>query len=148
MNNRILLVEDNPNDEKLMLMALKDRKITNEVDIVRDGEEALDFLFCKEKYKNRDRAEVPRLILLDLKLPKIDGLDVLKEIRANNFTKRIPVVIMTSSREESDLVAGYDNGANGFVVKPMDPIQFAKAVEHVGLYWMIVNTVPSVPQVK
>ena len=141
---RILLVEDNANDEKLMLMALKERKITNDVDVVRDGEEALDFLFCKGEYSKRDPTDVPQLILLDLKLPKIDGLEVLKEIRKNDITKRVPVVVMTSSREENDLVAGYDNGANSYVVKPMDPDQFAKAVEHVGLYWLIVNTIPTV----
>lgn len=142
MNNRILLVEDSPSDEKLMLTALTDAKITNDVDVVRDGEEALDFLFCREKYSARKKTDLPQLILLDLKLPKIDGLDVLKEIRANIATKRIPIVIMTSSREENDLLAGYDNGANGFIVKPMNPVQFAKAIEHVGLYWLIVNATP------
>lgn len=147
-NNRILIVEDSPNDEKLIMIALKDAKITNEIDVVRDGEEALNFLFCKEKYAKRDQSELPQLILLDLKLPKIDGLEVLKEIRTSEITKRIPVVIMTSSREENDLVAGYDNGANSFVVKPIDPVQFTKAIEHVGLYWLIVNTTPAATKAK
>ncbi len=138
MNNRILLVEDSPNDEKLMLMALIEAKITNDVDVVRDGEEALNFL------SSRSKNDLPQLILLDLKLPKIDGLDVLKEIRANSLTKRIPVVIMTSSREESDLMASYDHGANSFVVKPMDSVQFTKAIAQVGLYWLIVNTSPKI----
>jgi two-component system response regulator len=143
MNKRILLVEDNPNDEMLTLIALKDGKITNEVDVVRDGEEALNFLFCKEEYAQRDRKQMPELILLDLKLPKVDGLEVLRQIRAHETTKRIPVVILTSSREESDLMAGYDEGANSYIVKPMDTSQFTKAIEQVGLYWLIVNTVPS-----
>jgi two-component system response regulator len=138
---RILLIEDTPNDEILTLNALKDGKITNEVDIMRDGEEALNFLFYKGKYENREKF-LPRLILLDLKLPKVDGMEVLKLIRAHETTKRIPVVILTSSREESDLVAGYDNGANSYVVKPMNPGEFAKAIEQVGLYWLIVNTIP------
>jgi two-component system response regulator len=138
---RILLIEDTPNDEILTLNALKDGKITNEVDIMRDGEEALNFLFYKGKYENREKF-LPRLILLDLKLPKVDGMEVLKVIRAHETTKRIPVVILTSSREESDLVAGYDNGANSYVVKPMNPGEFAKAIEQVGLYWLIVNTIP------
>ena len=140
MNNKILLVEDNPNDEKLVLIALKDSKIANAVDVVRDGEAALDFLFCRGSFGGRNKNDGPQLILLDLKLPKIDGLEVLKEIRANPLTKRIPVVIMTSSREESDLIQGYDNGANSYIVKPMDPTEFSKAIENVGLYWLIVNT--------
>ncbi len=143
MNNRtILLVEDNPNDETLTLIALKDCKVTNDVIVVRDGEEALNFLFCKNEYAERNRNQLPRLILLDLKLPKIDGLEVLKQIRADEATKRIPVVILTSSREESDLVSGYDHGANSYIVKPMDTDRFRKAIEQVGLYWLIVNTVP------
>jgi DNA-binding response OmpR family regulator len=140
---RLLLVEDTPSDEIMTLEALRDAKIKNEVDIVRDGEEALNYLFCKGPYEKRDKEQIPRLVLLDLKLPKIDGLEVLKEIRSNEKTRRIPVVILTSSREERDLVAGYDNGANSYVVKPLDPVQFANAVESVGLYWLIVNTTPS-----
>jgi two-component system response regulator len=143
-DKRILLVEDNPNDETLTLLALKEAKITNEIDVVRDGEEALNFLFCKGEYANRDKALYPQVVLLDLKLPKIDGLDVLKQIRSNELTKRLPVVMLTSSREESDLVSAYDNGANGFVVKPMDKTDFAKAIEGVGLFWLIVNTHPSI----
>jgi CheY-like chemotaxis protein len=140
MNNKILLIEDNLNDEKLMMMALREAKITNDIMVARDGEEALDYLFCLGKYNGRNRADLPQLVLLDLKLPKIDGLEVLKEIRANPVTKLIPVVILTSSREESDIMAGYDHGTNSFVVKPMDPVDFAKAIERVGLYWLIVNT--------
>lgn len=136
---RILLVEDNPNDETLTLMALNEGMISNQVDVVRDGEEALNFLFCREEFANRDKTQQPQLILLDLKLPKIDGLDVLKEIRSSELTKRIPVVILTSSREERDLVEGYDHGANSYVVKPMETVQFKKAIAQVGLYWLLVN---------
>ncbi len=144
MSNGILLVEDNPNDEMLTLSALRDAKITNHIDVVRDGEEALDFLFRREKYASRDKKQNPEVILLDLKLPKLDGLEVLKEIRANEGTKRIPVVILTSSKEESDIMAGYDNGANSYVVKPIQRIEFEKAIESVGLYWLIINALPGV----
>lgn len=139
-DKKILLIEDNFNDETLTLLALKEGKITNHIDVVRDGEEALDYLFCRGEYADRNKSHLPQLILLDLKLPKIDGLDVLREIRANPDTKRIPVVILTSSRQESDIVKGYDNGANSFVVKPMDSTQFSKVIEQVGLYWLLVNT--------
>lgn len=140
---RILLVEDNPNDEMLTVAALREAKITNHIDVVHDGEEALDFLFRREKYTNRDKTQTPEVVLLDLKLPKVDGLEVLKEIRTNEATKRIPVVILTSSKEESDIMAGYDNGANSYVVKPIQRIEFEKAIEHVGLYWLIVNALPT-----
>lgn len=139
---RILLVEDNANDETLTQFALKEAKIANEVDVVRDGEEALNYLFCRAEYAGRDRTQFPKLILLDLKLPKIDGVEVLKEIRANEMTKRIPVVLLTSSREENDLVAGYNNGVNSFVVKPINSTEFANAIMQVGLNWLIVNKVP------
>lgn len=139
---RILLVEDNANDETLTQFALKEAKIANEVDVVRDGEEALNYLFCRAEYAGRDRTQFPKLILLDLKLPKIDGVEVLKEIRANEMTKRIPVVLLTSSRGENDLVAGYNNGVNSFVVKPINSTEFANAIMQVGLNWLIVNKVP------
>jgi two-component system, response regulator len=142
-NKRILLVEDNPNDEILTLMALKDARIKNEVDVVRDGEEALNFLFCKQQYSNRSVHDLPQLVLLDLKLPKVDGLEVLKQIRAHEVTKRLPVVILTSSREEQDLINSYDNGVNSYIVKPMDTAQFTKSIEQVGLYWLVLNENPN-----
>jgi two-component system response regulator len=133
----ILLIEDNPSDEALTLRALKKNNIGNEVIVVRDGAAALDYLLASD-------TALPQLILLDLNLPKIDGLEVLRRIRADARTRLLPVVILTSSGEERDIVRGYDLGANGYVRKPVDFIQFAEAVRQLGLYWLIINEPPPV----
>jgi two-component system, response regulator len=138
----ILLVEDNPDDEALTLRALKKNNIGNELKVVRDGAEALDFLFCTGAYADRDPHEMPQVILLDLKLPKIDGLEVLRRIRANENTRLLPVVILTSSKEEGDRLNGYTLGANSYVQKPVDFDQFIGAVRQLGLYWLILNEAP------
>ena len=135
----ILLVEDNPNDEKLTLRALKKSNIKNEIVVVRDGQEALDWLFVQGAHSGRDVSLLPQIVLLDLKLPKVDGLDVLRAVRADAKTKRLPVVILTSSNEERDLIAGYDLGANSYVRKPVDFGQFMEAVRQLGLYWLVLN---------
>lgn len=135
----ILLVEDNADDEFLTLMALKKNAIQNKIVVVRDGAEALDFLFATGTHAGRDSSATPQVILLDLKLPKIDGLEVLTRIRADARTKLIPVVILTSSREQTDLIQGYGNGANSYVVKPVDIEQFRDAVQKMGLYWLLIN---------
>lgn len=138
----ILLVEDNPKDEELTLRALKKNNIKNEVVIVRDGAEALDYLFATGAYAARDVSVLPEVILLDLKLPKIDGLEVLRRIRADDRTKLLPVVILTASNEEKDLLDGYDAGCNSYVRKPVDFNQFAEAVRQLGLYWLVINETP------
>ncbi len=139
----ILLVEDNPDDELLTLRALKKASVANRVEVVRDGAEALDFVFRRGMYADRDATELPGLILLDLKLPKISGLQVLEQIRADEGTKRIPVVILTSSTEPVDINRGYDLHANSFVSKPVNFQEFSGAVQSLGLYWLLVNQ-PSV----
>lgn len=141
-NATILLVEDNPNDEALTLRALKKNNIGNYVFVVRDGVEALDFLFCRNAYAHRDPHDMPQLILLDLKLPRVDGLEVLRRLRADRRTRMLPVVILTSSNEEQDMVEGYKSGANSYVRKPVDFTQFLEAVRHLGLYWLVLNEVP------
>ena len=138
----ILLVEDNPDDEALTLRAFKRSSIANDVEVVRDGQEALDYLFGNGSPAGRQ----PAMILLDLKLPKVDGLEVLKQIRSNERTKLVPVVILTSSREEVDLLATYGHGANSYVHKPVDFIEFAESVRQLGLYWLVVNEAPPVPR--
>lgn len=138
----ILLVEDNPNDEALTLRALRKHNILNPVVVARDGAEALDYLFRRGVHAGRDVNEVPQVILLDLNLPKIGGLEVLKQIRADDKTKMLPVVILTSSKEERDLVDGYRSGCNSYVVKPVDFAQFSDAVKQLGLYWLVVNQPP------
>lgn len=144
MNNNkvILLVEDNPDDEALTIRALKKNKIENEVVAVHDGAEALDYLFCRGSYANRDKNTMPQLVLLDLKLPKIDGIEVLKQLRANEKTKMLPIVILTSSKEEQDLIDGYSNGANSYIRKPVDFNQFTEAVRQLELYWLLLNESP------
>jgi len=140
--NLILLVEDNPDDEELTIEALKDNRVLNELAIVRNGAEALDYLFCTGRYLSRDKAALPELILLDLKLPKVDGLEVLKQIRATKATELIPVVILTSSKEEEDLIQGYKLGANSYVRKPVDFVQFNAAVKQLSFYWLLLNENP------
>jgi len=138
----ILLVEDNPDDEALTLRALKKNNIMNEVVIARDGVEALDYLFGTGPYAGRDTSNIPQVILLDLKLPKIDGLEVLRRLRGDERTRFLPVVILTSSKEDQDLMNGYKLGANSYVRKPVDFTQFAEAVRHLGLYWLVLNESP------
>lgn len=138
----ILLVEDNPDDEALTIRALKKNNIGNRLIIVRDGVEALDFLFCTGLHAGRDSKDTPQVVLLDLKLPKLDGLEVLNRIRENEATKLLPVVILTSSKEEQDLLKGYKLGANSYVRKPVDFNQFVEAVRQLGLYWLVLNEVP------
>jgi two-component system response regulator len=137
----ILLVEDNPRDEELTLRALKRSQVQNPVVVARDGVEALDYLFARGAHAGRPATSPPQVILLDLKLPKIDGLEVLRMIRLDERTKRIPVVILTSSVEEQDLVRGYNLGANSYVRKPVDFVQFIEAVRQLGLYWLLLNEV-------
>jgi len=146
-NNRIiLLVEDNPDDEALTLRALQKNNILNEVVVARDGVEALDYLFGEGSYAGRDTSVIPELILLDLKLPKVDGLEVLRRVRADKRTKLLPVVILTSSKEERDLIEGYSLGANSYIRKPVDFAQFGKAVNELKLYWLVLNVAP--PKVR
>ena len=138
----ILLVEDNPDDELLTLRALRKNNVLNEVVVARDGVEALDYLFGTGEYAGRDTSVTPQLILLDLKLPKIDGLEVLKRLRADERTQLLPVVILTSSREQQDMLDGYGLGANSYVLKPVNFEQFVQAIEQLKLYWLILNEAP------
>ena len=143
MKNRvILLVEDNPDDEMLTLRAFKKNNIANEVIVARDGAEALEYLFGTGQYEKRDLSIMPAVILLDLKLPKVDGLEVLRRLRANDRTRRLPVVIVTSSKEERDIVSSYDMGANSYIHKPVDFDRFIQAVGQLGLYWLLLNELP------
>ena len=139
----ILLVEDNPDDELLTLRALKKNNILNKVVILRDGAETLDYLFCQGAYAQRDPDDLPQIVLLDLKLPKVSGLEVLKQLRANRHTKCLPVVILTSSKEQQDVISGYELGANSYIRKPVDYTEFTEAVRQLGLYWLILNEHPS-----
>ena len=141
-NKSILLVEDNPDDVKLTLHALKECNIANKVVVVSDGVEALDYLFGTGAHAGRDLSDLPAVVLLDLKLPKIDGLEVLRRMRADSRTRRLPVVVLTSSREEQDIVASYDLGANSYIRKPVDFEQFVAAVGQLGLYWLLLNETP------
>jgi two-component system, response regulator len=143
-NKVILLVEDNPDDEALTIRALNKKQVMNQVVVVRDGAQALDYLFSQGEYEKRDKTDLPQVVLLDLKLPKIDGLGVLKRIRADERTKLLPVVILTSSNEEQDRVQGYGLGANSYVRKPVDFEQFMQAAEQLGLYWLVLNEPPPV----
>jgi two-component system response regulator len=138
----ILLVEDNPDDVELTRRAFHKNNIANNLVVACDGVEALDYLFCRGIYCDRDINAKPQLILLDLKLPKMDGLQVLERLRADEHTKLIPVVILTSSKEELDLISGYKSGANSYVRKPVDFNQFVEAVRHIGLYWLLINERP------
>ena len=139
----ILLVEDNPNDVELTLHALQRHNLANRIHVVRDGEEALDFLFCRGAYQSRDSGLGPKVILLDLKLPKVDGLEVLRQIRGDERTRLLPVVVMTSSRQERDIAESYKLGINSYVVKPVDFQQFSEAVRQIGCYWLLLNQPPT-----
>lgn len=135
----ILLVEDNADDEELTTRALRKGQLGNEIIVARDGVEALEFLEGQGAYAGRDTSVLPQVVLLDLKLPKIGGLEVLKRIRENPVTKRLPVVILTSSSEESDVIGGYANGVNSYICKPVDMAQFNSAIQQLGLYWVVLN---------
>ena len=138
----ILLVEDNPDDAELAVRALQKNHLANNVHVIRDGAEALEYLFCEGAYADRSPDDVPRVILLDLKLPKISGLEVLKRLRNDDRTRLIPVVILTSSREERDLNESYLLGANSYIHKPVDFTQFSEAIRQLGLYWLVLNEAP------
>ena len=135
----VLLVEDNPNDEELTLRALKKNNLSNNVFVVRDGQEALDFIFAEGAFAGRNIQDAPKVVLLDLKLPKVDGLEVLKAMKSDERTKTIPIVMLTSSQEEQDVLKSYKLGVNSYVVKPINFEGFVKAVSDLGLYWLLVN---------
>jgi two-component system response regulator len=135
----ILLVEDNPNDVEMTLRALKKRNLANQVHVVKDGAEALDFLFATGAYSARNTNNVPKVVLLDLKLPKVSGMEVLKKIKADERTRTIPVVVLTSSQEEKDMVVSYRLGVNSYIVKPVDFDKFVESVGEIGLYWLLIN---------
>lgn len=138
----ILLVEDNPDDEALTLRALRKHKVANDVIVARDGAEALDFLFGTGRHAGRNPRETPQVVLLDIRLPKVDGMEVLRRIRQDECTRYVPVVILTSSKEEQDLINGYKFGANSYVRKPVDFDQFVEAARQLGLYWLVLNEGP------
>jgi two-component system, response regulator len=138
----ILLVEDNSDDVELTLHALRKENLANNLYVARDGEEALEFLFCTGTHSNGASDPPPKLVLLDLKLPKVDGMEVLKRLKGDNRTKTIPVVILTSSKEERDMISGYHLGANSYIQKPVDFEQFRETIKTVGLYWLIINQAP------
>ena len=138
----ILLVEDNPDDIDLALHALRRNNLANAVHVVRDGEEALDFVFCRGAYGSRRFDEVPKVVLLDLKLPKVDGLEVLRAIKKDDRTKALPVVVMTSSKEQRDMVEGYQLGVNSYIQKPVDFDAFRDLIKQLGFYWLVVNQSP------
>lgn len=140
----ILLVEDNPDDEALTLRAFRKNNIKNEIVVVRDGAEALDFLHAKGTYEGRDTNIQPQVILLDLNLPKVDGLSVLRQLRGSEITRLLPIVILTSSKEEQDMISGYSLGANSYIRKPVDFNEFIEAVRQLGLYWLLLNEVPKI----
>lgn len=142
MEVEILIVEDNPNDAEMAMRALKRNNLTNKVYIVNDGEEALDFILSRGKYSIRKKCVRPRMVLLDLKLPKIDGLEVLREIKGNPETRIIPVIVLTSSKEEKDLIESYKLGVNSYIVKPVEFEKFVDAVNELGMYWLLLNQQP------
>jgi len=139
----ILLVEDNPQDAELMIRALRKQNLANQIHIAEDGAEALDFIFCNGKYADRDFSKSPKVIFLDLKLPKVSGLEVLQELKSNPLTRTLPVVVVTSSRENPDIKKAYELGVNSYVVKPVNFEDFLKAMSQIGLYWLLVNEIPN-----
>ncbi len=138
----ILLVEDNPEDAELTMLALKKENLANKVYLVEDGAEALDYIYAEGEYSDRESKDRPKVILLDLKLPKIDGLEVLKKIKEDKSTRMIPVVVLTSSREEEDMVKSYNYGVNSYIVKPVDFEKFMRSISDLGLYWLLLNKPP------
>jgi len=138
----ILIVEDNPNDVELTLRALKKYNLANKLFVVKDGSEALDFIFCRGKFTGRKRNQPPKVIFLDLKLPKVGGLEVLRELKSNEETRKLPVVVVTSSKEDPDIKTAYDLGANSYVVKPVNFDDFIGAISNTGLFWLLVNEAP------
>jgi len=138
----ILLVEDDPADAELVVHALRKSHLANQIELVRDGEEALDFLFCRNQFAQRSPQSLPRLVLLDLKLPKVDGIEVLAKVKSDARTRNVPVVILTSSKEEKDRLNGYQLGANSYIQKPVDFDKFRETVQQLGLYWLVVNEPP------
>jgi CheY-like chemotaxis protein len=140
---KILLVEDNPDDEMLTLIAFKDNNIMNEIVVARDGAEALNILFLEDSRTHPDKKSLPEMILLDLKLPKVDGLEVLQKIRSHPDTQCLPVIILTSSKEEHDIISSYQLGANSYIRKPVDFEQFSEAIRQLGLYWLVLNQSPN-----
>lgn len=138
----ILIVEDNPNDSEMALRAFRKNNLANHILVVRDGEEALDFVFARGKFSDRQKSKRPKVILLDLKLPKVDGLEVLKAIKGNPETKIIPVIVLTSSSEETDVLKSYQLGVNSYIVKPVDFDKFVDAVRDLGMYWLLLNQQP------
>lgn len=141
-NKYILLVEDNQDDEDLTVRALRKGNISNEIVVVRDGAEAIDFIFAQGNFSDRDVKQKPQVVLLDLKLPKVNGIEVLKKIRESSTTKTLPVVVLTSSREERDLIDSYNYGVNSYICKPVDMNQFSTAIQQLGLYWLVLNELP------
>jgi two-component system response regulator len=148
MNKTILLVEDNPDDADLALRALRQKHILNELVVARDGAEALDYLFGAGAHAGRDLRQMPQLVLLDLKLPKVDGFEVLRRIRADDRTRFLPVVVLTSSKEDRDLIEAYHCQANSYIRKPVDFVQFSEAVGLLGLYWLVLNELPPMERLK
>ena len=138
----VLIVEDNPNDAELIIRALKKHNLINDLFVAEDGQEALDFIFCRGKFETRNPLKPLKVIFLDLKLPKLNGLEVLREVKSNPQTKKLPVVILTSSKEDPDITQAYELGANGYVVKPVEFSEFVKALENTGLFWLLVNKAP------
>ena len=138
----ILLVEDNPNDAELTLLALEENHLSNHIVWLKDGKEALDFIFLEGKYEDDNRLFLPKVILLDLKMPKVGGLEVLRKLRENKATEMIPVVVLTSSKEDRDIVESYELGVNSYIVKPVDFDQFTESIKEIGYYWMLVNQPP------
>jgi two-component system, response regulator len=144
----VLLVEDNPHDAEMTIRSLKKVNLANNLVHVKDGEEALDFIFARGKFAGSDMVNAPKVILLDIKMPKVDGIEVLRQLKSNEVTRCIPVVIMTSSKEEQDIISSYELGVNSYVVKPVDFEGFAKAISQLGLYWLITNQPPLSPNFK
>lgn len=138
----IVIVEDNPNDAELMVRSLKQNRLANNLIVLEDGEQALDFIFCRGKYAERDLSKLPKVIFLDLKLPKVDGLEVLKQVKANKQTSKIPIIIVTSSKEDPDIATAYKLGANSYVVKPVNFNNFVETINQLGSYWLVVNEKP------
>ncbi|MFC2102183.1 response regulator [Bacteroidota bacterium] len=139
----ILLIEDNPNDVELTLLALQSSKLANKIEVLRDGEEALDYLFGKGTFSSRDKSDLPRMILLDLKLPKVSGIEVLEKIKSDDHLRLVPVVVLTTSKEERDLVQSYHLGVNSYIVKPVDYQMFISVISEISQYWLTVNELPN-----